>query len=488
MIKVYINSEEVVCDKSFKIKEELLSTSSTILNNVMPKNWDINKTYQTLFYLPEDYSKCEIYDDETLLFEGVVRNTGNISLNPYGFKALSLEVLGYKCLLSEGKTLDFVISEKTIDQAIDMIIDEIGDYGFKKGTIDLVAKDDVIGAYSTLDKTAYDVFQYLAEITQSKWFVHKDGSDLAVDFYDTDKLPTKPNIEYNKEYFKENSIVDITYNYNTRDYRNRQIITSNSVLSKTLSTETLSYDGENTISTNYTVGKLNEIQVNDETMEIATTADEELGIDADFYWETNSNEIKVNTLIQKNSKIEVFYYPIVKGRQVVENEDEIARIEALNNRNGRISRYETRNDIIDSNDLNKVGQSYIKFKGQAEVQLTLTTQSNDMFNVGDKVYFEAPLESLQCEYMVKSKEIQINKTKDDESIFYVYVLTNTFNGENAINYFDNQRRKNSGNMEEGQFITRYVDVSNECNIIFDNLQVEEVVNSNELSSELPIEL
>ena len=486
MIKVYINNEEVVCDKSFKIKEELLSTSSTILNNVMPKSWDINKTYQTLFYLPENYSKCEIYDDDTLLFEGVVRNTGNISLNPYGFKALSLEVLGYKCLLSEGKTLDFVISEKTIDQAIDMIIDEIGDYGFKKGTIDLVAKDDVIGAYSTLNKTAYDVFQYLAEITQSKWFVHKDGNDLAIDFYDTDKLPTKPNIEYNKQYFEDNSIVDITYNYNTRDYRNRQIITSNQVLSNSTTSEVMLYSGNDNITTNLPVGKLLQIQVNDETMEIATTADEELGIDADFYWTNNSNEIKVNTKIPLTTKIEIIYYPMVKGRQVIENENEINRISTLNNRNGRISRYETRNDIVDSNELNKVGQTYIKFKGQAEVQLKITTLNNNLLNVGDKVYFEAPIDSLQTEYMVKSKEIQINKTKNDESIFYIYTLTNTFNGENAINYFDNQRRKNSGNMEEGQFITRYVDITNECSIIFDNLQVEEITN--ELGNDLPVEL
>lgn len=487
MIKVYINNEEVVCDKSFKIKEELLSTSSTILNNVMPKSWDTNKTYQTLFYLPEDYSKCEIYDDDTLLFEGVVRNTGNISLNPYGFKALSLEVLGYKCLLSEGKTLDFVISEKTIDQAIDMIIDEIEDYGFKKGTIDLVAKDDVIGAYSTLDKTAYDVFQYLAEITQSKWFVHKDGNDLAIDFYDTDKLPTKPNIEYNKQYFEDNSIVDITYNYNTRDYRNRQIITSKAVLANSTTSETSTYSGADNITTNLPIGKLVEIQVNDEEMSYALKSEEELGIDADFYWESNSNEIKVNTTIPTNAKIEVIYYAFVKGRQVVENEDEITRISTLNNRNGRISRYETRNDVVDSNELNKIGQTYIKFKGQAEIQLKLTTLNNNLLNVGDKVFFEAPIESLQNEYLVKSKEIQINKPGNDETIFYVYTLTNTFNGENAINYFDNQRRKNSGNMEEGQFITRYVDINNSVDIIFDNLIIEEEA-TNELSAELNIEL
>ena len=399
---------------------------------------------------------------------------------------VSLEVLGYKCLLSEGKTLDFVISDKTIDQAIDMIIEEIGDYGFKKGTIDLVAKNDIIGAYSTLDKTAYDVFQYLSEITQSKWFVRKDGNDLAIDFYDTDKLPTKPNIEYTQQYFKDNSIVDITYSYNTRDYRNRQIITSDSVLANSTTSETSLFNGEDNITTNLPVGRLVQIQVNDEEMTIANAGEEELGIDADFYWEVNSNEIKVNTSIPTNAKIEVIYYAIVKGRQIVENEDEITRISTLNNRNGRISRYETRNDVIDSNELNKIGQTYIKFKGQAEVELKVKTLNNNLFNIGDKVYFEAPIESLQAEYLVKSKEIQINKTKDYQNVFYVYTLTNTFNGENAINYFDNQRRKNSGNMEEGQFITRYIDINNTCNIIFDNLQIIEQTNS--IPTNLPIEL
>lgn len=246
------------------------------------------------------------------------------------------------------------------------------------------------------------------------------------------------------------------------------------------------YSGSDNITTSYLIGKLVQIQVDDGEMTIATTGEEELGIDADFYWEVNSNEIKINTSIQSNSKIEVTYYPIIKGRQIVENEDEINRISTLNNRNGRISRYETRNDIIDSNELNKIGQTYIKFKGQAEVELKLTTLNNNLFNIGDKVYFEAPIESLQTEYLVKSKEIQINKTKDYQNVFYIYTLTNTFNGENAINFFDNQRRKNSGNMEEGQFITRYIDINNTCDIIFDNLKIEEATN--ELNSELNIEI
>jgi hypothetical protein len=166
MIKVYIENEEVVCDKSFTINEEFLSTSSVILNNVYPKSWETTHNYVNNFYLPKDYSKCEIYNDDTLLFEGVVRNTGNISLNPREPKLLSLEVLDYKCLLSEGTTLDFVIANSTINDAIRQVISAISSYGFVEGNIQLTNGTDVIGAYSTLNQTAYDVFQYLADISE----------------------------------------------------------------------------------------------------------------------------------------------------------------------------------------------------------------------------------------------------------------------------------------------------------------------------------
>ena len=68
-------------------------------------------------------------------------------------------------------------------------------------------------------------------------------------------------------------------------------------------------------------------------------------------------------------------------------------------------------------------------------------------------------------------------------------MTNTYNGEKAINYFDNQRRKQQGNLDEGQFITRNIDIEKEALIIFDNLQVVEVqLIDNILNSELNMSL
>ena len=169
-MKILINNEEVLCDKNIVIQEEMLNTSSVILNNVFPKTWETNKDYVTNFYYPPDYSKCLIYDDNnTLIFCGVVENTGEISLNPRNPHYCNLQVLSFKTFLSEGETLDFVLTNVTITEAINQVVNTIADYGFEVGNINILNPDEVIGSYSTKDMTAYDVFQYIADITQSRW-------------------------------------------------------------------------------------------------------------------------------------------------------------------------------------------------------------------------------------------------------------------------------------------------------------------------------
>ena len=123
MLKMMIGNEEVVSDKNIVIKEEMLSASSTILNNCYPKSWEDDKDYVSRFYYPQDYSKCTIEriknGSSELIFSGIVKNTSDISLNPREPKYCSIQILSYKTLLSEGDTLDFVISNKTINEAID---------------------------------------------------------------------------------------------------------------------------------------------------------------------------------------------------------------------------------------------------------------------------------------------------------------------------------------------------------------------------------
>lgn len=662
MIKILINNEEVVCNNNISIKEEMLSTSSTILKNCYPKSWEEDKNYTSRYYFPQDYSKCKIINDEPIDFEivgettqtgtptpdspkpiinksgiiqetigdlpytfnlgdielckignyqdriykdngkwyvekqigkvvldgnstigyqneafiynsnevmqedtstniivlsnyykgvvtnyrgniannsvakvigannqigikdsryttptdyktwlstnnvslyyilstptyteitdstlleqlnnvgqrlvfcGCIKNTGNISLNPREPHFVDLQVLDFKTLLSEGETLNYVITGKTIVEAINQVVNSISDYGFIVGNIEILNPDDIINAYSTLNKTAYDVFQYIADITQSRWTTRMiDENTIAIDFYDPTLMPTASPIQSTQTYYENNKIIDISFNYSTNDYRNKQIMTSDEVFANITQTETLIADGytQNFMCQNK-LGTIETITVNGVSKTFAKKSEQALGITADFYYQPGEIQFSSANTISTGSVIIITYYAIVKGREIILNTDETSRIETQINRKGSISRYENRNDTTSSQELQKIGQSYIKYKGQAEINLKVKTRM-DLFNVGQIVEYQAPLEELSTEYMVKSKEIDWYAAPDET--FYIYELTSNFNYENAVNYFDNQRAKSQGNLDVGQTITRNIDIENKALIIFYDTEQEEI--------------
>lgn len=473
-MKIYINNEEVLCDKNIVIQEEMLNTSSVILNNVFPKSWETNKDYTTNFYYPPDYSKCLIYDDNnTLIFCGVVENTGEISLNPRNPHYCNLQVLSFKTFLSEGETLDFVLTNVTITEAINQVVNTIADYGFEVGNINILNPDEVIGSYSTKDMTAYDVFQYIADITQSRWTTRMIDSDsVAIDFYDPTLMPEGLEIDYTTQFFKDYDIIDMTYSYATKDYRNKQVMTSDQVYGNLEQTQSIFTDGYSTqFLTELPIGEINSLTLNGVEMTYATNEQKEAGVIADFYYTIASNIIETDTIQTAGQEIEITYIPIVEGRQVIINSDEVDRISNSTGVKGVIARYENRNDATTSNELQQIGQSYITFKGSPEIELTISSTQN-LWNVGERVQFNAPIEELDTEYMVKSKTTRYIASVD--TIFYDFTMTSSFNSEQAINYFDNQRMKAKGNIAEGEFISRNIDINNTANIIFYDSEIEEV--------------
>ena len=473
MIRMFINGEEVVCKNQFTITEEMLKASSTVLNNCYPKSWETDHDYVSKFYMPPDYSKCLIYKDNDLIFCGVVKNTGNISLNPRHPHFSALQILDFRTFLSEGDTLDFVISGKTVSQAIGMIVNAIAGYGFVLGNIEII-NDNIIGAYSTLNKTAYDVFQYLADISGTRWTTHMvDENTVAIDFYDPDLLPNADDIDYTQEYFDENNIDDMKFNYSTNNYRNKQVMLSNEVYGNTPYVQTIIADGYNKIfSTENNIATIQTITVNGASVEVVSKDDKQLGITGDIYYEVGKNEIETEDLYTAGTTIVITYIPLIKGRQLIVNNNEINRVANQTGRNGVVARYETRNDVLSSDELEAIGESYLKFKGIAEIKLTVKTHNKDLFNIGEVSYFNAPIDNLKNNYMCKKKTINIIATTGD--IFYSYEMTNSYNAESEINYFDNQRAKANGNIGEGDYIDRNIDDFVETNIIYNNLNVIEL--------------
>ena len=484
---ITIDGVEVLCSNDFTIELEMLNTPSVILNNVYPKSWETTKDYTTNFYHPNDYSLCKIEDNDELIFCGVVKNSGQISLNPREPHYSTLQILDFKTFLSEGETLDFVISNKTILQAIQQVIETINDYGFELGNVSILNENDIIGAYSTKDKTAYDVFNYLADISQSRWTTRMiEQGRIAIDFYDPSLMTSGTSIQYTQNWFKTNNIIGISYNYGTWDYRNKQVMTSSQVLGSISQVQTNFYDGYATqIPTDYPIGKIQTITINGEEKTISTKDEELIGLTADFYYKPGNSYVESNTYIIPGAEIIITYIPLIEGRQIVTNSNEITRVANATGVKGIVARYEQRNDAITSTELQKIGQSYIKYKGVPEIKLTVQSLDN-IWDVGQRVYFNAPINELKTTYMIKRKEINYIVTSN--TIFYTYELTSSFNSESAINYFDNQRAKANGNIGEGEFISRNVDLESIANIIFYDTTATaiNITPNNELESNLEI--
>ena len=363
---ITIDGTEVLCSNDFTINQEMLNTPSVILNNVYPKSWETDKDYTTNFYHPEDYSQCLIKDDNNnLLFCGLVKNSGQISLNPRYPHFSTLQILDYKDFLSQGETLDVVIADKTILEAINQVIDIIAPYGFELGTVSILNENDIIGAYSTKDKTAYDVFNYIADITQSRWTTRVTGvGKVAIDFYDPTLMPQGTAIDYTTTWFKNNLIDDISYNYGTWDYRNKQVMTSRQVYGSIPQSQSIQYDGYATqIMTEFPIGSITSIYVNGVGRPFSTNDEKNIGLTADFYYTPGNNYFERNMFINVGSEIIITYTPLVEGRQVVTNSNEISRVATATGVKGIVARYENRNDAITSEELQKIGQSYIKYKG-----------------------------------------------------------------------------------------------------------------------------
>lgn len=407
----------------------------------------------------------EVQPQRDLLFSGVVKNTGEIELNPRYPHFCNIQVVDFSTFLSEGKTLDFVIADKTISQAINEVVSSISGYNFQVGTIDLASANDPMGAYSTLDKTAYDVFQYISDITNCRWFTTiVDETTVQINFIDADKLEAGTPIEYTQQFFEDYLINDMTFNYGTYDYRNRQVITGENVISNITQTETfITNNFVKDFTLDQPVGSISSITLNGTNQDFATTTEKEIGITADFYYTPGSNTLTSSSNLGQGNSLQVIYYPLIRGREVVLNNNEITRIANSTSTVGQISRYEKRNDSSTSAELQAIGQSYIKYKGVPEINLTIECRALN-WNVGQQVHFNAPLAQLDTDYLVK--KLSINYIRLTGEIFYTYELNSAFNDETAINYFDNQRYKNNGNIEDGQYINRDIDIENEANLIF----------------------
>lgn len=311
-----------------------------------------------------------------------------------------------------------------------------------------------------------------------------DENTVAIDFYDPSLMPQGTSIDYTQEWFCDNNIIDMSFSYSSRDYRNKQVMLSGEVYANIETTEIIVADGYQTqFNTTGKIGYVSSLLLNGNPATIITKEEYDLGYEGDFVYQPGNTYFESVNLVSTGAIITIVYFAIIEGREVVLNQEEISRVSEMIDRKGVIARYENRNDATTTQELQAIGQSYLKYKGNPEVLLKVETLDN-IWNIGERVEFDSPLEELTTEYMVKKKTINYITTQDN--IFYTYELSSSFNSETEINYFDNQRSKMMGNIGAGEYISRNIDIENTANVIFYDLEVNEVVidGNSTLQSEL----
>lgn len=423
-----------------------------------------------------------------LIFSGIVKNSADMELNPFKPHYCSVQILDPSILLSEGTTLDYVIADKTVREAITQVISSISDYGFVEGNITIPEEENaVIGAYSTLDKAPYDIFQYFSQISGTRWGTRMiDENTTAIDFYSPELIDNLGTIEVSKKYCVANKIEELNYDYSTADYRNKQIITSEQVFANISTSNIIISNGyDTTFILEQRIGKINSVEVNGISKTFATKDEKRIGITADFYYEVASNQLESNDVYSAGTELIVNYTAIVQGREITYNTSEIQRINNNLGRNGTISRYENRTDVTSSSELQSVGKTYIKYNSNAELSINIVAGS-DFLQLGGKYKLDSPVSSINGYYLVRAKNTNVLQSGDFTQIKYEYELNSNFNTENELNFFDNQRAKANGNISQGEYISRNIDIEDTTNIIFSDLQICELIidSNNTLESNL----
>lgn len=502
-IHMYIAGEEVICNKNFTITEEMKNPNTIILNNCYPLSWESNKNYISKYYMPKDYSlfkltydysgydlatefgedilteagqTIEIENSEVIKFLGVVKRNSPVSLNPRNPHYNTIQILDFKTFLSEGDVFNFVYTSGNVIGLLNRVLGEYSGYNFVLGnTSNYYSLNATIDNYNCDQKTLYDVLEYICQVTNAVWKVrYVNTTTFAIDFYTMSLLPIGKNLEYDTDFWNRNSIIDISYSFNSNDYRNKQIMTSPSIISKTNNFEEFyatSNDGTYKLSNN--VGWITQASAGGIALSCGTKEDKEKGYTLDLCYTPGSDTIEIYYDVLPSQKIMVNYYPELSARISVYNMNEIDRISNQLDNSGIISRYEERKDATTADELNQIGQSYIQYKGRPEITLTVKTLNIDIWEVGQTTYFKTQnidgMEELSMQYVIKKKTIQQiqNNADDSNYTFYTYELVNNFSFENKINYFDNQRAKQKGNIQEGQYINRYIENIDTVKIIFE---------------------
>jgi len=485
MLRLFISNEEYSFDGTVNFTLHPTNFSKMIFNNVIKKSDNVYPKMLGNILINREFSIAKVYDDNNLIFFGVINATGRLSILPNNIKTRSIEICDMRKWLSLLKPVNRIFFKTTPAKIVNELITGLGEKWLSVGNLSFT-DSSLIEAYSLIDKSPYQILKdVIAPFTDSMLYftIDNEGDEprILVNYKSADdfnnnvseiKLDTS-----DKAFFDKYKIIDVLYENSTEQYANIVRYVSDNTISNVPNVETIPVN-KDTILTKKNIAKvdlgltkmydMDGTEINIVILEAkATTADKF----AHFIYTQGSTQLIVHTtIIDKKYTLHIQYYTKEKLSIELSNQNEIDEIAYLSGTSGRIFIIEKMNDISSSKDLVRKAQNKLSLSATPHNVLEVTAERK-IWSLMDIVNVVSVVSNVNGNYMVSEISGTTQVAGDSSIEHYTYKLIKSKNTDTWINAFDSQSYRDNS-VVEGTILTAPTEVINiniNLNIITTNL-------------------
>lgn len=481
-LHLIINNEEYDFDKKISFNLHPTNSNSITFNKVIRKVDNVYPKNVTNPKIPNTYSLAQVYDENNLIFFGIVNATGRFSLMPNEIKTFSVEVVDVRKWLSILKPVNLIFYDASPLDIIVNMLSELNENILQIGEIHFT-NDKRIKAYSLMNKTPYQILkEVIAPITNSYLYFTVKKNKLLINFKSWDDFNNNHIFTFdinNHKFLEENQILSINYENNNEGYANIINYSSDNIVSNKPKIEeikladTIEYSLLNNVYnweyTNcYIYDPLNPLS-SKQNVKFAIEDNENILV-YDVMWSRDSNTIKVREgLLNQNLTLHLEYYIKTYWSITLTDNDEVSKVANLTNTKGEVYLGDKFNDLLYSEDL--LRKTTHKLSIAAKPRHTLIIESRKpLFKILDNIDVVTNNDEINGSYVCHT--IQGDFEANNKMIFgvYTYTLKQTLDFDDFTNLFDNQSYRTNFNEDiedENANITINENVSIKVDLISD---------------------
>ena len=484
--RLFINDEEYLFDDKVSFEFHPTNFSSITFNGVIKKSI-INKLNEVFINREFTFVEIREADGITVLWVGLVNDTGRLSLLPNSLKTFSIKVSDFRKWLSLTKPITTIYINKTPYEILSDLIQKLREPRIQLGSINFDQTSDfTIKAYSTENKTLYQVFKDVMERQTNSvlYFTLNDGV-LFINYKSKSQFNVvNPLVlDLKDQVFLANfQILDVEYENDTTDYYNYLTYSSDNVISKVFKTETDLLVNEKTVL----LWETPIIVVNDlaytfitdgktgvKRQPIIINKDEYIkGQFYDFLYSPKQNSLEVNNPNDVD-RLTISYYVKTPLSLEAKNVQEILNISKLSKTNGIVFKQEKFNDISNPDDLLSAVQNDLSKYSKPKKLLTVTARQL-IWDLLDTVHVINASTLIDGFYVVKSLSGSVQSLGSDLFYELTYNLQESRNLNTLVNKYDNQSYRDNPVIKDKQIITQVETLQGYLRILIKDVQPGEL--------------